>query len=348
LTGIYTDPRCLEHFAPGHPERPDRVRAAEDALRLFADGEPYGWPAVNPADLPLITAVHSERQVRGIVELAKSGGGWVDPDTFVIPASFPAALYAAGATLQAMADVLSGREPNAFVVVRPPGHHAMRDRSMGFCLFNNAAVAAEWAVREGGAQRVAILDIDVHHGNGTQDIFYDRPDILYYSTHQFPFYPGSGRVEETGRHDGAGLTINVPLPAGSGDETYLDVTESILAPALRRFRPDVVLVSVGFDAHWADPLAQMRLTLEGYGAILARIRALTEELCGGKCIFLLEGGYDLDVIAAGARLAGCVLSGMPLPADPLGPAAAAAPPARAAEVIVAVREAHGLPPAPGK
>lgn len=341
MTAIYTDPRCLQHYAAGHPERPDRMTAALAGLK--ADSSLYQWPEVRPAQAADVAAVHSEPHIRRIQQLAHQGGGWLDPDTFVGPASYEAALLAAGATLQAVSDVLAGSERNAFVIVRPPGHHATPSRGMGFCLLNSIAVAAHWAVVHGGARRAAILDVDVHHGNGTQDIFLDRPDVLYYSTHQYPFYPGTGRLDEVGSGEGAGATINLPLPAGCGDQSFLTATDEVLLPALRRFKPDLVLVSLGFDAHWADPLASMRLTTEGYTRILLRIRSLADELCGGRLVFLLEGGYDLRVLELGARAAGLILAAAAQPVDELGPPPPAAEPPAAIAVLSAARETHGLP-----
>ena len=315
MTAIYTDERCLAHFAPQHPESPDRQRAAVAALRKYPG---HRWPSVSPADPSFVAAIHGDSHVRTIERIATSGGGWVDPDTFVGPESYTAALCAAGAALQAAGDVLAGHEPNAFVVVRPPGHHATIGRPMGFCLFNNVAAAARWTLAEGGARRAAILDIDVHHGNGTQDIFYDRADVLYYSTHQYPYYPGTGELADTGRGDGVGATINVPLGAGCGDSIFLEITDRVLDPALRRFAPDIILVSLGFDAHWADPLAQMRLSLDGYAAILQRVQQLAKDLCDGRLVCVLEGGYNLRVVADGAAMVGAVLSGEPAAADAIG------------------------------
>jgi acetoin utilization deacetylase AcuC-like enzyme len=213
---------------------------------------------------------------------------------------------------------------------------------MGFCLFNNAAVAAHWATAEGGAGRVAILDLDVHHGNGTQEIFYRRPDVLYFSTHQFPFYPGSGRADETGADAGTGSTVNVPMAAGTGDEAFGVAMERVMAPIVRRFAPDLIIVSLGFDAHWADPLAQLRLSLAGYAAMLGTVRDLAEQLCGGRMVVLLEGGYNLAVVGAGSAMVARLLAGVPAAADPLGPAPLGAEPERSLQVIEAVRELHGL------
>jgi acetoin utilization deacetylase AcuC-like enzyme len=337
----------LEHYAPGHPESPDRLKAALAGVRNVPDTDVLAWPALGEPDTDPIEAVHGAQHVRRIADLAQRGGGWIDPDTFVAPPSYRAAVDAAWATVSAARDVLAGQFRNGLVLVRPPGHHATSERAMGFCLFNNVSIAAEWALTQGGCQRVAILDVDVHHGNGTQEIFYRRPDVLYYSTHQFPFYPGTGNLNEIGAGDATGTTINVPLGAGCGDDTYMDVTQRILTPVLQRYRPELVFVSLGFDAHWVDPLAQMRLSLNGYGEIMQRIADLAGELCDGRLVFILEGGYDARVLEAGLTTAGCILAGVPRPRDPLGAPPAAAEPVTARAIVDAVCALHGLPLATG-
>lgn len=342
MTAVYTHPRCLDHVLPGHPERPDRLAAALSAVHQLEDARKISWPDAQPADPADVEAVHAPEHVQRVARVAEAGGGWLDPDTFVVAGSYEAALCAAGAALHAADDILAGRQPNALVLVRPPGHHATRDRAMGFCLFNNAAIAAQSVIARGAARRVAIVDVDVHHGNGTQEIFYDRADVLYCSTHQYPFYPGTGRLEEVGQGAGEGATINVPLPAGCGDETYLAVTDRVLAPALRRFQPDLLLVSLGFDAHWVDPLANMRLSTAGYGEILARISSLAIELCGGRLLLLLEGGYDLRAIDEGIRNAASLLAGAAPDAGVLGPAPSALEPPEAAANTRRASEIHGL------
>lgn len=342
MTAIYTDARCLDHYAAGHPERPERVSVCVDALREAPEGPLWQWPEVEPADPAVLALAHPEEHVGRIRRLAEAGGGWTDPDTFVGPGSYDAARYAAGAAVQAVRDVLAGVQSNAFVVVRPPGHHATRQRSMGFCLFNNAAVATLWALEHRDIRRVAILDIDVHHGNGTQEIFFDRREVLYLSFHQYPHYPGTGTAREVGAGQGTGATINVPLVPGCGDPTYLAATERVLGPATRRFEPDCILVSLGFDAHWADPLANMCLSLAGYGAMLDQVVALAGELCPGRLVLLLEGGYDLRVLAEGARTAACLLAGQPAPNDTLGAAPEGSEPSSAKDVIEAVCAIHGL------
>jgi acetoin utilization deacetylase AcuC-like enzyme len=346
-TAVYSSESCLEHYVPGHPESPDRLKAALAGVRGVPDPTALAWPALGEPNTDPIEAIHGEAHVRRVADLAHRGGGWVDPDTFVVPPSYKAAVDAAWGTVTAARDVVNGTFQNGLVLMRPPGHHATASRAMGFCLFNNVAIAAHWAVTDGGCKRVAILDVDVHHGNGTQDIFYGRSDVLYYSTHQFPFYPGTGSLNEIGQGDAAGATINVPLVAGCGDAAYLDVTEHVLTPAVRRFRPDLILVSLGFDAHWVDPLAQMQLSLAGYGEIMQRISDLAGELCDGRLVFILEGGYDVRVLEAGLLTAGCVLSGLPLPRDQFGGPPHVNEPASARSIIEAACTIHGLPHAPG-
>ncbi len=347
MTAVYTSATCLEHYAHGHPESPDRLKAALAGVREIPTASALKWPELTDPDLEPIEAVHGPQHIRRIAAMAERGGGWLDPDTFVGPASYRAAVDAAWATVSAARDVLAGRVDNGLVLVRPPGHHATCQRAMGFCLFNNIAIAAQWALTEAGCRRVAIIDVDVHHGNGTQEIFYSRPEVLYFSTHQYPFYPGTGGFDEIGVGAGIGTTINVPLGAGCGDETYLDVTEQVLVPAVRRFAPELMLVSLGFDAHWVDPLAHMRLTIAGYTHILQRIVSLADDLCDGRLVALLEGGYDIRVLETGVAATGCVLTGAPQSKDPLGAGPPALEPPVAKTVIAAVRDLHGLPPATG-
>lgn len=340
MTAIYTDEHCLDHAVPGHPERPERLQAALAGTR--AVDLPFDWPKVTPADLDALSLAHAPAHVSAVRAVADRGGGWLDPDTFVVPESFAAASLAAGATVQALADVVAGRQANAAVIVRPPGHHATAARGMGFCLFNNAAVAARSVIADGAVRRVAIVDIDVHHGNGTQDIFYDNPDVLYCSTHQYPFYPGTGAFDERGHGAGMGTTINVPMMAGCGDDTYRRVTDYVLVPALRRFEPDCMILSVGFDAHWADPLASMQLSVAGYVAVLERLLATAGEICAGRVVLLLEGGYDLAVIEHGMQSATRLLAGVEPGADALGSVQGVSEPREAPDLIAYARAVHGI------
>jgi acetoin utilization deacetylase AcuC-like enzyme len=232
----------------------------------------------------------------------------LDPDTSMSPGSYEAAVLAAGAAVGAVKQVWRGQAENAFAMVRPPGHHAEQAQAMGFCLFNNAAIAAQ-AARRLGAERVMIVDWDVHHGNGTQHLFERRSDVLCASCHQFPFYPGTGAPNEVGLGDGAGFTINCGLPAGLGDADYGAVFNDLFVPAGVSFKPDLIIVSAGFDAHARDPLAEMIVTERGFAAMCTAVKQLAEESCGGKLVLLLEGGYDLDALAGSVRACLEVLAG---------------------------------------
>lgn len=238
-------------------------------------------------------AIHSPAYLDELESTCAAGGGWIDPDTYLGPESYEAALGAAGACLEAVDRAMDGERP--FCLVRPPGHHAESDRGMGFCLINNAAAAARRAL-ERGLRPVAVVDIDVHHGNGTQQIFFGNPDVLYISLHQWPWYPWrGGGLEQIGEGDGRGANVNIPLPAGSGDGTYLEALSRIVVPVLGRFRPAISVVSLGFDAHIDDPLSLMELSSRGYGALLRGIVAASG--AGGRVVATLEGGYNLDALA---------------------------------------------------
>ncbi|HEY2902457.1 MAG TPA: histone deacetylase [Polyangia bacterium] len=325
-TLITTDARMLDHNAgPGHPESPARLAGL---LRDLA-GHPIAGTTVRsprPATDAELEAVHGAAYCAGLRAVA-GRAVQLDPDTALSPGSYTAARLAAGAAVEAVDDVWHGRAENAFALVRPPGHHAERSQAMGFCLFNNAAVAAE-AARRLGAARVMILDWDVHHGNGTQHIFQSRRDVLYASSHQFPFYPGTGAPDEIGVGDGAGFTVNCALPAGQADADYGAVFHDVFLPAGRAFKPDIIIVSAGFDPHAADPLAQMRVTEHGFSAMGTAMKALADECCGGKLVLLLEGGYDLQALRDSVRACLDVLTGgrddFPPGAGPAATAAVAA------------------------
>lgn len=296
-----------------------------------------------PADEEQLLLVHSPAHVARVRELAARGGGWLDPDTHVSPASWDAARRAAGGGLQAVQEVAHGDCASALCLVRPPGHHATPDRAMGFCLFNNVAVAAQWLIQSRLAERIAILDFDVHHGNGTQEAFYERRDVLYISTHQYPFYPGTGAAADIGNGPGQGATANIPLPAGAGDAVYKLALETLIEPLVIRHRPDFLLVSLGFDAFWDDPLASLRLSINGgYVPLLQSTAELAKRLCGGKLVIVLEGGYHLGALGHGAASACRVLLGQVPGADPLGPPPSQMEPSRMQPLFKMLTELHGL------
>lgn len=262
--------------------------------------ESFGYDTVESAPVESLLRCHSEEYVERIRTIAEPT--WLDGDTFASETTFEAALLAAGAAIEAA-------ERGGFALVRPPGHHALRDRAMGFCIFDNVAIAARHAQAELGIERLAILDWDVHHGNGTQHIFEERRDVLYASSHQYPFYPGTGAPDEIGHGAGAGFTVNCALPAGQTDADYGAIFHDVFLPAGRAFRPNIVIVSAGFDPHAADPLAEMRVTEHGFAAMCAAMNALAQECCGGKLVLLLEGGYDLGALRDSVRACLDVLTG---------------------------------------
>jgi acetoin utilization deacetylase AcuC-like enzyme len=275
---------------PGHPERPERAHVF-DAVATAWRRQGGTVLAPRPATNEELGAVHDRDHIERIAATA-GRAAMLDPDTFTSPESYRLARLAAGAALVGVDHTMAGGGP-ALVLVRPPGHHAERDRAMGFCLFNNVAVAAAYA-RAKGASRVAVVDIDVHHGNGTQQIFEDDQSVLYVSTHQFPCYPGTGAVTEVGFGAGRGRTVNVPIEPGAGDDDYADVLARVVVPILTAFAADITILSVGYDAHVQDPLAQMQVTTGGYRTMLATLRAAS----GGRLVVVTEGGYDLPALGA--------------------------------------------------
>jgi len=300
-TGVVADRRYLKHFAGrSHPERPERaevmIRMAESItrpdVRLMAPRE---------ATYEEIASCHRSEYIATVARTASLDRFDFDPDTHSSRDSYETALLAAGGVLTAAEAVMDGAIDNGFAIVRPPGHHALPNRAMGFCFFNNVAIAAKWLIETRGLRRVMIVDWDVHHGNGLQDIFYESPAVLYLSTHQFPHYPGTGSLHEIGYGAGIGFNVNAPMPAEFGDAEYLRVFDRLVMPIGRRFKPEFILISCGFDGHFRDPLAQTRLTEAGFAAMARRVKRLAAECCGGKIVAALEGGYDLEAIAESGR-----------------------------------------------
>lgn len=291
---VVDDPRFALHRATGpHPERPERLDAARAGLARAAGAFAPVPTTVRAASLEELCRVHDPAYCEALAQKA-GGRGYLDEDTYYGPDSVESARVAAGSSIELVSTLLDGRARAGVALVRPPGHHARPKAAMGFCLLNNVAIAAAHA-RARGARRVAIVDFDVHHGNGTQEMFYADPSVLFVSLHQFPFYPGTGAAAETGRGEGEGFTVNVPLSAGADDAVYRAAFDRLVLPVVEQFAPDLLLVSAGFDAHASDPLASMRLSRDAYGTMTRRLRAVVGQ--AAPMALILEGGYDLAALS---------------------------------------------------
>lgn len=298
-TRLYDDPIFIEHETPsGHPERADRLRALRLALEHpNFDRLDHKAPPVASEDAVLLA--HPEEHLLAMKRaIPEDGLNQIEGDTYAGPKSLQAALAGIGGAMAAVDDVFCGDVSNAFVASRPPGHHAEKTRAMGFCFFNNAAIAARHAQKAHGAERVAIVDWDVHHGNGTQDIFWDDPSVLFCSTHQMPLYPGTGSKRETG----AGNIVNAPLSPNTGGDHFREAFKSRILPALNDFSPDLIIISAGFDAHYRDPLAQLNLVGEDFDWATGRLLEVADKCAGNRVVSILEGGYDLEGLAESAGL----------------------------------------------
>ncbi len=298
VTLIYTPQYLLHNKGLEHPESPQRLAVILRALKNSSLKDSLRW--LKPLEIKEeeVLPVHTASYINLLKSLSLLGGGWIDEDTFVSPPSFGISLLAVGGTVRALLTSVEENIPS-FALVRPPGHHAKRDRGAGFCLLNNVACAVKYLQRKEGLKKILIVDWDLHHGDGTQEIFYEDPSVLYFSLHQYPWYPGTGRVEEKGSKAGEGFTVNVPLPAGCGDEEYITVFMEILVPIAEQFSPELIVVSAGFDAHFADPLGRMVVSPLGYFQLTNILKELSNELCGGRLAFVLEGGYDPDGLSSG-------------------------------------------------
>ncbi|HTR14919.1 MAG TPA: histone deacetylase family protein [Roseiarcus sp.] len=294
-TLLITHPACLDHdMGAGHPERPDRLRAVDHALEAETF-QMLARDAAPRADIAAIARVHPSEYIEAIrAATPTQGHTFIDQDTSMSPASFEAALRSAGAAIFAVDEVMSGKARNAFVATRPPGHHAEKATPMGFCFFNNAAVAARHAMAAYGAERIAVIDFDVHHGNGTQHIFWDDEDVMYASTHEMPLFPGTGSLGERGEHD---QIVNAPLRAGDDGDVFREAMGIAVLPRLVDFHPDLIVISAGFDAHRRDPLGNLNLVEADYAWITHKLVEIAQKRCGGRIVSLLEGGYDLQGLA---------------------------------------------------
>ena len=299
-TGFLTHDRFLDHYnGPGHPERADRLLAIWSRLRESGTWERLVGLEPAEADRTNLTQVHSAHHIDLIERLSATGRPTgLTPDTGISGATFDAARLASGGAIAAVDAVVSGTVDNAFCAHRPPGHHAEREQAMGFCYFNHVAVAARHLLNRHGVRRIAIVDWDVHHGNGTQHSFESDPDTFFFSIHQYPLYPGTGAAEERGVGAGNGATLNVPVPAGTGDAEYAHLFAEVLRPAIDAFEPEFLLLSAGFDAHRADPLGGVELTSKGFEKLTETVAGMAHDHCDGRLVSLLEGGYDLEATAS--------------------------------------------------
>jgi acetoin utilization deacetylase AcuC-like enzyme len=294
-TLLLSHPACLDHLNPmGHPERPERLHAVEQAL----EAEKFHLLAREQAPLApaeVIALCHPMEYIEALRNATpEEGTVQLDADTAMSPGSYVAALHAVGGAMRAVDEVMAGKAHNAFVAVRPPGHHTEKAKPMGFCLFNNAAIAARYAQKQHGAERAALVDFDVHHGNGSQDIFWSDKNVLYCSTHEMPLYPGTGAIGERGQFNNV---VNAPLSAGDGGDAFREAFEVAILPRLRDFKPDIIIISAGFDAHTRDPLANLNLVEADYAWVTKKLMEIADESAGGRIVSMLEGGYDLQGLA---------------------------------------------------
>lgn len=320
-TAFFTDTRFAHHTLPGHPEHAGRLTAIQK--KLEESGIVQNFTLIDPREATPdeIQRVHTTEYLdvlQWIASQERTVG--LDPDTYVLPESYELARIAVGGLLNIVDAVMEKRVDNGYAAIRPPGHHATPTRGMGFCLLNNIAIAARYAQAKFDLKRVAIVDFDVHHGNGTQDAFYEDPSVYFISSHQSPLYPGSGSLLEIGSGAGHGFTMNIPLPAGAGDAAFEPLYQRLVLPALARFQPELMFISAGFDAHWRDPLANLQLSLPMFANMTRWLIQTAQVLCEGRIIFVTEGGYDLEVLSHANLNVGYALLGQDSVQDPIGKA----------------------------
>ncbi len=298
--GLVYDPVFLEHNTGSHPENAMRLKHILEALENYGIREKMADLAPEEATVEQLARFHHRWYIERVAAVAENGGAYLDPDTYVSGRSYGAAVKAAGGVIKAIDQVLTDQVNSAFALVRPPGHHAMAGRGMGFCIFNNVVVGALHAKAEYGLERILIIDWDVHHGNGTAAAFDDDPTVLYFSTHQQGHYPGTGRITEVGTGPGEGYTINIPLIRGTGDSGFYYAFTQLLDPVARQYKPQLVIISAGFDAHYADPLGGLTLTSHGFAQIAEVVKNIARDTCSGRTVLALEGGYNLKAISQAA------------------------------------------------
>jgi acetoin utilization deacetylase AcuC-like enzyme len=301
-TGYVSDPFYLRHKTEPHPENPGRLIAIQNQLESSEFYNNLIPIQPHKATEEEIALVHDSGYVESVKQSCADDVRNLDADTIISPDSYDAALLSAGAGMTAIDQIITESIQNAFCAVRPPGHHAEQDHAMGFCLFNNVAIAARYAQKAKGLNNIFIFDWDVHHGNGTQHSFYNDPSVYYCSMHQYPFYPGTGAIEETGTGDGLGTTLNLPMDAYSEDEDYISALENKLIPEIQRYQPDLIIISAGFDAHKNDPLAQIQLTTDCFGQMTKILMEVATDVCDGRLLSMLEGGYDYNALSDSVQL----------------------------------------------
>ncbi len=344
MTSAYLSHQSFtDHDLPRHPEHAGRIEAVWEQLRVTGLADQLLQIEPSSATDEHILAVHTAAHLERLQAISRMDRMvMIDQDTYALPGSLQVGRLAAGAVIGAVDAVATARANNAMAIVRPPGHHATADRQMGFCLLNNIAIGARHAQSRYQLKKILILDYDVHHGNGTQDIFYADPSVMFISIHQSPFYPGSSALLEIGSGSGKGYTINVPISGGHGDSSYQQLFRQIVSPAVERFAPDLMLISAGFDAHWVDPLASMRLSLAGYDQLARECLKLAEEVCAGRIVFVMEGGYDLTALAHGWCNIVRALLGIDALSDPYGNPPPTNKPENVQRIIDSLRRIHRL------
>jgi acetoin utilization deacetylase AcuC-like enzyme len=305
-TAFYYSPVFLEHDTGGHVESKARLESICEYIE--SKNLKLIHSEFDPAAIEIIEMNHDIDYIRHVKKVSQKGGDWIDPDTFVSEGSYNAAIHAVGAVIDAAQKCLEGTIDNAFCAVRPPGHHAEKERGMGFCLFNNIAIAARYIQKIKQKAKIFIIDWDAHHGNGTQHSFYDDDTVFDFSIHQYPFYPGTGWIDETGKGEGKGYTANFPVPSGSGDETFIKIFKDKLVPLIEGFAPDIILISAGFDAHRLDPLTSLEVSTKGFEELTRIVKNIAEKVCNGKVVSILEGGYNIKALAESVYVHLLVLS----------------------------------------